>query len=1389
MNPADLYNCVLRDFSDNKISLAASIPTVFSTHKLHLITINVSGMNTMKLDTIVDFMNEFKVNICCLQETHMTRKDVGIIRDHLNRKNKSYKLMCATTTSRSCASGVAFIIHSSMKALRIPINVCDPYLADRILQMDIISGSQSLRVINVYFPAGNDDNTNRLALQNLVESSIRNCSKAKCPYIIAGDFNACTSILGRNSKNWYCKDRIHLNWVNKLNLTEIIDSCLFSNVKTYTRVRNEQMSIIDNFYACSSISSSSIKCYISNWMINDHRICGWILSPFNDKTPHTTSINKSNRDVFIDYLLDAVDQYPKEFHGYDSILQVWRDAMDKLPSEQSWFKSKRWNVLNSVVLKLRNLSTRMETIPGQSLLPILQRINFEHLVNVNKQYSSLEIKSWINICSRMRRKEIASMQKVYCEQRTEFANKLLANAIKETVQANCSPSVSGVILKINNSETVCKNPNIVNDTLYNHYEERFRAKGDLIIPSEIRSVLDKQFSKDLSETTLWRNIDIQSIVSIINSSPINSCGWDHIDIGSLKAIVQRSSYNGKFSLNDPKADKFLQWMRQCIEDIINGHIDSRLKDGIVTPVFKLKEVNNELDLYRIENYRPINVLPIFMRISSKFVAFHMQQFIKQHCIISKNQAGFIKGKSTIQMHALIRSELENAKSKQLPFSAIFLDLKDAYTSCDWSILLQILHLMKLPMQFVRYVRALYQSAKIAIKSAYGITKYFSISRGVLMGEPIAPILFDLYIEGWIRFMNDRQKARVKVNTRAYADDIIISSLSYKAAITWTNIGAPLLNKLGLEISFKKSEAIILNKKGKKVNTKCRIANNIIKHIGRKGFIKYLGIPLNFNSTSDMSKLLIQKIKGRLKSMHTKFLLPNMMKQILVCLLFSMTTYACHLKMMNSFWIQKVESCIFGFFKRKALINTCMKREPLKLSSDYHGYNLFSLELFQDRLFVKSMFKLCNVNEYSDSIIENIKINLENIDPFSLGGKFIETVGRNKFSIGKNNFKKLIHALKSLKCSSIIEKKICIWISTFTEESLNKTWSSEYTISKNLNKEYHRYNKQDMIYGDSVQFDTNDTYKNELYTILLALLKIPFYSEVCILSMSPLIVNAIRNIRYLEWCHNHVDWLDYLLALHLVVVHKNLKVISRKLNKEFKSWRLDTVDSNSNSYDSQLAHKVLQWSKFVYPSESDIYKEVNMKWNKKWTNDLVSIDSSPWETENILQVNRMSGNLIDLQYSFYWLKSKLCSQIDKLVLFKRFYFGDYIYHFKKVKKCNECQCEVTPFHYYLECRKKRLWLSSLANSINGILPPDMRVRFDWNLAILDVDRATQFDTSLFTIDPRGYIALKSIENLKIRLNKDQVDDMIDRIFSLLASRVRLCEYKLNHVFKYSYQSSL
>jgi hypothetical protein len=103
------------------------------------------------------------------------------------------------------------------------------------------------------------------------------------------------------------------------------------------------------------------------------------------------------------------------------------------------------------------------------------------------------------------------------------------------------------------------------------------------------------------------------------------------------------------------------------------------------PIFKSGDPTD------VNNYRLISLLSSCGKILEKIVANKLVLFLETNKLISTQQLGFRTGHSTVHPMMLLLNHLTSALNAKKHSIVIFFDLKKAFDTCDYRILLKNLH--------------------------------------------------------------------------------------------------------------------------------------------------------------------------------------------------------------------------------------------------------------------------------------------------------------------------------------------------------------------------------------------------------------------------------------------------------------------------------------------------------------------------------------------------------------------------------------------------------------------------------------------------------------------------------------------------------------------------
>ena len=114
----------------------------------------------------------------------------------------------------------------------------------------------------------------------------------------------------------------------------------------------------------------------------------------------------------------------------------------------------------------------------------------------------------------------------------------------------------------------------------------------------------------------------------------------------------------------------------------SGCVPKSWKKKRVTPVFKKGDMDD------VNNYRPISILPIAMKVFEKVVHYQVYDFLDSSKILSSSQSGFRHGHSTDTAVICVSDFILKELGKGKYVGAVLVDLKKAFDTVDHQILLK-----------------------------------------------------------------------------------------------------------------------------------------------------------------------------------------------------------------------------------------------------------------------------------------------------------------------------------------------------------------------------------------------------------------------------------------------------------------------------------------------------------------------------------------------------------------------------------------------------------------------------------------------------------------------------------------------------------------------------
>ena len=303
-------------------------------------------------------------------------------------------------------------------------------------------------------------------------------------------------------------------------------------------------------------------------------------------------------------------------------------------------------------------------------------------------------------------------------------------------------------------------------------------------------------------------------------------------------------------------DRFCKIIKLCVSTC---KIPDSWKIATVTPLPKGGDPTN------VSNFRPISVLPVPGKILERLLHSSISEHLEINSILTKKQGGYQKGKSTLDTISILVDDILSNRNKGNITLAAFIDIKKAFDSVNYVILLKKLENYGIRNRTLTLVEN-YLSKRQQCTLANNVkSECVALKCGVPQGSILGPLFFLLYINDCISTLDVHK-------TLLYADDSVLYvsgknldlltnqlSVALHSFYNWSSINKLSMNEDKTKIMTFASKIKLGNLPNPKIALNGKELKRVVSY-------KYLGVILDEELNFSLH------IKNLIKNMRFKSIL-------------------------------------------------------------------------------------------------------------------------------------------------------------------------------------------------------------------------------------------------------------------------------------------------------------------------------------------------------------------------------------------------------------------------------------------------------------------------------------------------------------------------------------
>ena len=273
-----------------------------------------------------------------------------------------------------------------------------------------------------------------------------------------------------------------------------------------------------------------------------------------------------------------------------------------------------------------------------------------------------------------------------------------------------------------------------------------------------------------------------------------------------------------------EAAMFNVWMLR------EGKVPDSVAECRTTLILKRDKEGNKLPAKDPGSYRGITMSNVFSKQLATLLAHRLGHWAIANGIVSPEQAGFMAMQGCEDQVLNLTETVRHywARKRSTKLCAVFIDFKKAYDLVQPTALWYTLRRMGVPDQLVSFLSTWSVQRRTTLTINGVQSEPWAMRMGVAQGDPLSPLLFDLYMESLIRHVkasllfrgatvehHTDESKKINIKLLVYADDIVLLCESAEQATAGVALVKEWADAWGMELGLGtgKTEALLFRTPG------------------------------------------------------------------------------------------------------------------------------------------------------------------------------------------------------------------------------------------------------------------------------------------------------------------------------------------------------------------------------------------------------------------------------------------------------------------------------------------------------------------------------------------------------------------------------------------------